>query len=459
MAHDSVTLAEYAYDALGRRIEKYDPCDSGERTQYYYDGWRVLSEHDGDDENLPMLCCFVYGNYIDEPVMMRNVLDDNEDIEDIDLYYVQDALYNCRALVKSGGMPVERVRYDAYGLPHVRFIVDMNIDGATGVIGDGEVNTVDWPTFRDAYGGDECEAKYAWLADYDNDGDVDTTDWPWYRDYNGSAGTTPDGYLSFYKNPYSFTGRRFDTLHGGELTLGYYRNRYYDPGDGRWLTRDPLGVQDGLAVFRFSATGVPGTSRQGALRQYREGANLYSYVQGKVSQYTDPYGLYLGISGTECCERDEKCNQAVRYREFKGICDICPKGWKETARTNCSCFNAARSIRQQAAEDAEATDLCGKWLGPLDAYRHCLASCRLARSQGRTCARDAGTGHELLHSSNPRDRRMDLYNNWQGREASEDCSTSCDDACMARLNSGDLDVIDTDCNGRADNDEYPPPKY
>ena len=71
VAHDSVTIAEYAYDALGRRIEKYDPCDSGERTRYYYDGWRVLSEHDGDDVNLPMLRYFVYGNYIDEPVILR----------------------------------------------------------------------------------------------------------------------------------------------------------------------------------------------------------------------------------------------------------------------------------------------------------------------------------------------------------------------------------------------------
>ena len=107
-------------DALGRRIEKYDPCDSGQRTRYYYDGWRVLSEHDGDDENQPLLRYFVYGNYIDEPVMMRNVIDSEERIKDVDLYFVHDALYNCRALVDEDGRVVERTRYDAYGNPQVR---------------------------------------------------------------------------------------------------------------------------------------------------------------------------------------------------------------------------------------------------------------------------------------------------------------------------------------------------
>ena len=61
---------------------------------------------------------FVYGNYIDEVVMMRNVLDDDNRILG-DFYYVHDAQYNCRALVV-GGMARERVRYNAYGNPQVR---------------------------------------------------------------------------------------------------------------------------------------------------------------------------------------------------------------------------------------------------------------------------------------------------------------------------------------------------
>ena len=70
VVYDSSPVGEFAYDALGRRIEKYDPSSDSLRTRYYYDGWRVLSEHDGDDENQPMFRYFVYGNYIDEMVMM-----------------------------------------------------------------------------------------------------------------------------------------------------------------------------------------------------------------------------------------------------------------------------------------------------------------------------------------------------------------------------------------------------
>ncbi len=48
------TVAEFTYDALGRRIEKY-AGDSDKTTNYYYDGWRVLSEHSGDGQTQPML--------------------------------------------------------------------------------------------------------------------------------------------------------------------------------------------------------------------------------------------------------------------------------------------------------------------------------------------------------------------------------------------------------------------
>ena len=65
VVYDRSTVGEFAYAALGRRIEKYDPCSDSQHTRYYYDGWRVLSEHDGDGENQPMERYFAYGDYID----------------------------------------------------------------------------------------------------------------------------------------------------------------------------------------------------------------------------------------------------------------------------------------------------------------------------------------------------------------------------------------------------------
>ena len=51
--------------------------------------------------------------------------------------------------------------------------------------GDGDVDTTDWPTFRDSFGANYPEADYNPCGDMDHDGDVDTTDWPSFRDNFG----------------------------------------------------------------------------------------------------------------------------------------------------------------------------------------------------------------------------------------------------------------------------------
>lgn len=72
--NDSVDVAKFDYDALGRRILKIDYiADSDQETHYYYNGLRVLSEYDWDSgistEN--RLRYFVYGAmYIDEVILM-----------------------------------------------------------------------------------------------------------------------------------------------------------------------------------------------------------------------------------------------------------------------------------------------------------------------------------------------------------------------------------------------------
>ncbi len=99
----SVEVATYAYDALGRRIRKIDSVAS-ETTLYYYNpGWQVLAEYDASS----LQRYYVYGNYIDEPLVMSDGTDD--------YYYVQDHLYSVAALIDEGGDVVERYEYDAYG--------------------------------------------------------------------------------------------------------------------------------------------------------------------------------------------------------------------------------------------------------------------------------------------------------------------------------------------------------
>ena len=65
---DSNDVAGFAYDAFGRRIKKYDG-EADETTLYYYNNnWQVLSEIDANGATQRW---FVYGNYIDEPIMKK----------------------------------------------------------------------------------------------------------------------------------------------------------------------------------------------------------------------------------------------------------------------------------------------------------------------------------------------------------------------------------------------------
>ena len=62
--------------------------------------------------------------------------------------------------------------------------------------GSGDVDTADWPTFRDAFGYAYPAAQYNPCGDLDRDGDVDTADWPEFRDNFGhpaAADCTPGG--------------------------------------------------------------------------------------------------------------------------------------------------------------------------------------------------------------------------------------------------------------------------
>ena len=96
-------VAEFEYDALGRRIEVYDNI-ADETTRYYYDGWRVLAEM---DENGTQKRKYIYGNYLDEVLVKIE--------DDAEIYYAHNHLYSPVALVDDNGNVVERYEYNAYG--------------------------------------------------------------------------------------------------------------------------------------------------------------------------------------------------------------------------------------------------------------------------------------------------------------------------------------------------------
>ncbi|OGR36900.1 MAG: hypothetical protein A2091_11405 [Desulfuromonadales bacterium GWD2_61_12] len=64
-----------------------------------------------------------------------------------------------------------------------------------------------------------------------------------------------------FENSYTYTGREWDK----EVGLYYYRARYYDPMEGRFISKDPIGLNGGI--------------------------NVYAYVQNNPVNWTDPSGL------------------------------------------------------------------------------------------------------------------------------------------------------------------------
>ena len=106
-----------------------------------------------------------------------------------------------------------------------------------------------------------------------------------------SASPTTQGY-SNYSNPYLFTGRRLDTLDGGDLNIMYYRARTYDTVTGRFLQRDPLGIEPG---------GRKLTNPFETSKHYTEGMNLYQYVRTNPINFKDAQGLHsAGTHKTGC---------------------------------------------------------------------------------------------------------------------------------------------------------------
>ena len=99
---DSQVLAEFKYDALGRRVEKNDVVN-GIITKYYLDGARVIEEQESGSTT----AIYVYGDGIDELLQMQK--------GGATYYYHPNSLGSIDALTESSGNVVEYYRYDAYG--------------------------------------------------------------------------------------------------------------------------------------------------------------------------------------------------------------------------------------------------------------------------------------------------------------------------------------------------------
>jgi hypothetical protein len=103
------------------------------------------------------------------------------------------------------------------------------------------------------------------------------------------------------------------------------------------------------------------------------------------------------------------------------------------------------TIYDEALKDAQSkfsrSDL---WNGPGDAYRHCLASCMMAREDTSLVASAFGWANEKrgdwFHNQERGEREMDDFNNAYGRQCAKGSKNTqdCQQKCLGAVNSGSL---------------------
>ena len=98
-------------------------------------------------------------------------------------------------------------------------------------------------------------------------------------------------------NPFRFSSEYADD----ELGLVYYNYRYYNPQDGRWISRDPVDEQSGW--------------------------NLYIFVKNNTCLYSDTLGLSEDAE-TECCKDGVKYSKIADDRsEERRVGKECRSRW------------------------------------------------------------------------------------------------------------------------------------
>ncbi len=193
--------------------------------------------------------------------------------------------------------------------------------------------------------------------------------------------------------PFGYAGGLYDPDTG----LVRFGVRDYDASVGRWTAKDPA---------RFGGGDT----------------NLYAYVEGDPVNKVDPTGLFPTMWPSEIA------------------------GWAraETYERWPNRDSNGRPIPAEWAVDENGkqrgTPDPARHNGEGDAFRHCLASCEMARQWGTGTASVGGTYHELSNPGPEEETIMDEFNNECGRKRAEKATSSqdCVNECAEGLKDGSL---------------------
>jgi RHS repeat-associated protein len=208
---DGLQVAEYLYDADGRRVESIvtngglDHNAPNVTTTFHYSGWDVIQQQDSANNELQ----YVYGDGTNEAWTLDNrtggvtVANLNDGVSnDQRLFYLADPQGSTYGLANKGGALREAYQYDPYGR--------QTVFAATSSGGGVDFTTP--ATFTIAVGG-----------------------------------------FSQLNNSLLYAGYRLDR----ETNQWYVDARYYDAAQGRFLERDPIGYAAGDGNLYRYVSGSP----------------------------------------------------------------------------------------------------------------------------------------------------------------------------------------------------------
>ncbi len=238
---DSIIIATYTYDALGRRIRKV-VTNRGEldgTTLYYYNHrWQLLETRDGS-ESLDMQ--IVHGTqYIDEIVRFGKVGRGG-------MFVYQDANWNVTSAVGFSGIVLDRVTTTPYGQPTFDTHTvngDYDGDGDLDASDDSQLNTcVIASTFPDT-----CR-----MFDYDLDGDVDTSDESRFDELHPPSSTVITRFPGGKQSQNGLVFAHQGLLLNSASSLVYIRFRLLSPQLNSFNSRDPLGYASNMNLFTYES--------------------------------------------------------------------------------------------------------------------------------------------------------------------------------------------------------------
>ena len=289
-ANPNPVTADYAYDAFGRRVSK---TFNSVTTVFINDGFQEIAEY----ENGTLAREFVYGSYIDEPLMMI--------AGSTKTYYHSNNLHSASALTDSTGAVVERYTYAPYGKATI-----LAPDGTT-------VRTVS------AVGN------------------------PWT---DKSRRLDVESGLMYYRaRMYSVDLGRFivrDPLEAIENRIGAGSYSVIVSAFAHAIGRNlRLIYNSDATVHPLRMTLDVEYAEEKSSGRYSSRLNLYQYVESRPTSASDPYGLDLH----ECGPAVQDCN--VLVNTFKELADAqkdcMGRIVRETTRTGVTvydCYECRRGI-------------------------------------------------------------------------------------------------------------------